>query len=170
MGRALSSRYIIQTKMSLKTLIRRFPFSYSMQVVLRKHGIPSAAIQVRHMSDKIIDPPDMTPPIPEYIERSDEEPLEVRRARLVYQSRKRGMAENCLLLSTFAKKNLPTFNAEQLKLYDDIINKPSNDWELYYWMTATKPTPAEFDNSMMDMLKQHVKNENRDERLEQPAL
>ncbi len=34
-----------------------------------------------------------------------------------------------------------------------MINLPSNDWEIYYWATETKPTPEEFDNVIMDMLK-----------------
>ena len=34
-----------------------------------------------------------------------------------------------------------------------LINLPSNDWEIYYWATNTKPTPEEFDNVIMDMLK-----------------
>ena len=34
-----------------------------------------------------------------------------------------------------------------------LINLPSNDWEIYYWATETKPTPEEFDNVVMDMLK-----------------
>ena len=48
------------------------------------------------------DPPEMYPPsneptIPEFIEKFNE-PLEEKRSRLIYQSRKRGMLENGLLL------------------------------------------------------------------------
>jgi len=43
--------------------------------------------------------------IPEYPQRENED-LEVRKQRLIYQSRKRGMLENDLLLSTFASKYL----------------------------------------------------------------
>lgn len=38
------------------------------------------------------------PPIPEYKPRTADESLEQKQARLVYQSRKRGMLENGLLL------------------------------------------------------------------------
>lgn len=38
--------------------------------------------------------------------------------RLVYQSRKRGMLENGLLLSTFAAKYLNKFDEKQLDEYD----------------------------------------------------
>merc|ERR1711976_945447 len=67
------------------------------------------------------------------------ESFEVKRARLLYQSRKRGMLENDLILSTFAGKYLNTFNEKQLDIYDDLINKPSNDRDLYYWATGKQP-------------------------------
>eukprot|EP00088_Acartia_fossae_P026025 TRINITY_DN26802_c0_g1_i1.p1 TRINITY_DN26802_c0_g1~~TRINITY_DN26802_c0_g1_i1.p1 ORF type:complete len:172 (-),score=29.00 TRINITY_DN26802_c0_g1_i1:286-765(-) len=109
------------------------------------------------------------PWIPEYIEKFDE-PMEDKRARLMYQSRKRGMLENGLLLGSFAKKFLPEMDEEKLALYDRLINLPSNDWEIYYWATETKPTPEEFDNVIMDMLKNHAKNENRESRITLPNL
>ncbi|XP_053600490.1 succinate dehydrogenase assembly factor 2-B, mitochondrial-like [Plodia interpunctella] len=97
------------------------------------------------------------------------QPLEVRKARLHYQSRKRGMLENDLLLSTFAKKYLNTFNEEQTMMYDRLINSPSNDWDIFHWIVQKKPTPKEFDNEVMDLLKKHAKNEDR-VMLQQPNL
>lgn len=38
--------------------------------------------------------------------------------RLVYQSRKRGMLENDLLLSTFVAKHLNQFTPQQVDTYD----------------------------------------------------
>lgn len=104
-----------------------------------------------------------------YIERENET-ITDKRARLLYQSRKRGMLENGLILSTFADRYLNRFDLEQLILYDQLINKPSNDWDLYYWATGVKDTPPEFENSMMELLKNHVKNENREARFRQPDL
>jgi len=49
-----------------------------------------------------------TPTIPPFVEKF-EEPLAEKRARLVYQSRKRGIRENGLLLATFADKHLKSF-------------------------------------------------------------
>ncbi|XP_068627956.1 succinate dehydrogenase assembly factor 2-B, mitochondrial-like [Battus philenor] len=95
--------------------------------------------------------------------------LECRKARLHYQSRKRGMLENDLLLSTFAKKYLNGFNAQQTLMYDRLINSPSNDWDLFYWIVGKQPTPKEFDNEVMDLLKRHAKNEER-VTLSQPPL
>jgi len=80
------------------------------------------------------------------------------------------MLENGLLLSTFAAEQLSSLSEEQLGMYDNLINKPSNDWEIYYWITGKQDTPVEYDNEVMDMLKKHAKNENKDQRFHQPPL
>ncbi|XP_033247202.1 succinate dehydrogenase assembly factor 2-A, mitochondrial [Drosophila miranda] len=113
------------------------------------------------------DPPHL--PVPEYPLRPDE-PLETRKQRLLYQSRKRGMLENDLLLSTFVAKHLRDFSAAQTAQYDELINGVSNDWDIFYWATETKPTPPQYDTEIMRMLKQHVKNEERVQRIRQPDL
>ena len=59
---------------------------------------------------------------------------------------------------------------EKLVLYDRLINLPSNDWEIYYWAVGQKETPEDFDNIVMDMLKQHAKNEHRESRITMPDL
>lgn len=82
-------------------------------------------------------------------------------SRLHYQSRKRGMLENDLLLSTFAKKYLDSFTEQQTMMYDRLINSPSNDWDIFYWIVEKKPTPEEFDSEIMTMLKKHAKNEDK---------
>ncbi|KAK7866069.1 hypothetical protein R5R35_013568 [Gryllus longicercus] len=112
---------------------------------------------------------DNEPRIPPYVEKIDE-PLELKKARLLYQSRKRGMLENGLLLSTFAAKYLNTMTAEQTKQYDRLINLPSNDWDLYYWATGVKPVPNEFNNEVMKLFQEHVKNKDRECRIRQPDL
>ncbi|RZC36127.1 Sdh5 domain containing protein, partial [Asbolus verrucosus] len=90
--------------------------------------------------------------------------------RLLYQSRKRGMLENDLLLSTFVAKHLNTFTESQLNDYDKLINGPSNDWDIYYWATEIKATPKEYEHEVMNMLKQHCKNLNKESRIRQPDL
>ncbi|GAB6028747.1 hypothetical protein CHUAL_004565 [Chamberlinius hualienensis] len=98
------------------------------------------------------------------------ESTEVKRRRLQYQSRKRGMLENCILLSTFSSKYLSTFNNEQLDLYDRLLNDPSNDWDIYYWATGLKETPSEFKNELMDLFTDHVKNYEKQPRSLHPKL
>ncbi|XP_062973070.1 succinate dehydrogenase assembly factor 2, mitochondrial [Elgaria multicarinata webbii] len=108
-------------------------------------------------------------PLPPWQARPHE-PLQTKRARLLYESRKRGMLENCLLLSFFAKENLNLMNEQQLDLYDRLINEPSNDWDIYYWATEAKPAPEIFENEVMEMLRQFTKNKKREKRLQQPDL
>ncbi|XP_044281941.1 succinate dehydrogenase assembly factor 2, mitochondrial isoform X2 [Varanus komodoensis] len=108
-------------------------------------------------------------PLPPWQARPHE-PLQTKRARLLYESRKRGMLENCLLLSFFAKENLNQMNEQQLDLYDRLINEPSNDWDIYYWATEAKPAPEIFENEVMEMLRQFTKNKKREKRLQQPDL
>ncbi|ALC40899.1 CG12895 [Drosophila busckii] len=130
-----------------------------------KSNAPDAA-----SNDVIVDyeDPDYLP-LPQYPARPNE-PLHTRKSRLVYQSRKRGMLENDLLLSTFADKYLKDFNAEQTAIYDQLINGVSNDWDIYYWATDVKPTPKEYDTEIMKLLKQHVKNTEKVTRFRQPDL
>jgi len=123
----------------------------------------------RFLATGPIDFPDMGPPIPEYENKIGEE-TEVKRARLLYQSRKRGMSENGLLLSNFAGRYLKTFDSIQLDEFDHLINKPSNDWDLFYWMLEKEETPKEYDTPIMNMLKEFCKNEDMEERYQQPNL
>ena len=78
----------------------------------------------------------------------------------VHVYRKRGMLENGLLLSSFADKHLSTFSPNQLDQYDHLINTPSNDWQLYYWITGREETPNDYDNEVMELVKKHTKNDN----------
>uniref|UniRef100_A0A6M2DIF1 Succinate dehydrogenase assembly factor 2, mitochondrial n=1 Tax=Xenopsylla cheopis TaxID=163159 RepID=A0A6M2DIF1_XENCH len=109
------------------------------------------------------------PPIPQYEIKKDES-IDQKKARLLYQSRKRGMLENCLLLSTFAAKYLKDMTVEETEQYDKLINLPPNDWDIYYWATGHKPVPSEFDNKIMKLLKEHVSNKDKEQRYQQPDL
>ncbi|XP_049838056.1 succinate dehydrogenase assembly factor 2, mitochondrial-like [Schistocerca gregaria] len=131
---------------------------------------PVYLMSAKFSSQELFPPENITEPqIPPYKERVDE-PTDLKRARLLYQSRKRGMLENGLLLSTFAAKHLSNMTPELLQQYDRLINLPSNDWDLYYWVTGVKPTPAEFENDAMKLLKEHVQNKERQLRIRQPDL
>ncbi|XP_052518003.1 succinate dehydrogenase assembly factor 2, mitochondrial [Budorcas taxicolor] len=108
-------------------------------------------------------------PLPPWQERTDES-IETKRARLLYESRKRGMLENCILLSLFAKEHLQHMTEKQLNLYDRLINEPSNDWDIYYWATEAKPAPEIFENEVMVLLRDFAKNKNKEQRLRAPDL
>ncbi|XP_032139100.1 succinate dehydrogenase assembly factor 2, mitochondrial isoform X2 [Sapajus apella] len=108
-------------------------------------------------------------PLPPWQERTDES-IETKRARLLYESRKRGMLENCILLSLFAKEHLQHMTEQELNLYDRLINEPSNDWDIYYWATEAKPAPEIFENEVMALLRDFAKNKNKEQRLRAPDL
>ncbi|PHH66923.1 hypothetical protein CDD81_5275 [Ophiocordyceps australis] len=61
------------------------------------------------------------------------------RARLLYQSRKRGILETELLLSSFAAKYLANLPHALLQEYDRLLEE--NDWDLYYWVTQPEQPP-----------------------------
>ena len=71
------------------------------------------------------------------------EDLETMRARLLYQSRKRGILETDLLLSTFAHSHLEKMDRRMLDQYDRFLDE--NDWDIYYWATQqAPPTSVEY--------------------------
>jgi len=97
------------------------------------------------------------------------ETREIKAKRLLWQSRKRGISENDLLLSTWFKKTESTLTDQELDDYCALINGDVNEWDLFYWMSGTKPVPEEWDNSVMHSLQKHCSNDKREERFFQPA-
>lgn len=88
------------------------------------------------------------------------ETIEVKRARLMYQSRKRGILESDLLLSRFAKKYLHKLTYEELDEYDKLLDEP--DWDIYYWATQNydvTPLPEQWKNlKILKMLQEDAQN------------
>lgn len=62
--------------------------------------------------------PNIPKPIP--VPRHDES-LEILRARLTYQTRKRGTLESDLIMSTFAKEHLHSLTQEELLELDQVM-------------------------------------------------
>ncbi|XP_050304232.1 succinate dehydrogenase assembly factor 2-A, mitochondrial-like [Anthonomus grandis grandis] len=144
--------------------------NYLKTLGLTKTVAPNFRILTRLCSGNVIHPSDEPViEIPRPKSR-DNETMAQRKSRLVYQSRKRGMLENDLLLSTFIDKYLEGFNEQQTNLYDRLINGPSNDWDIYYWASDIKEIPPEFDSEVMQLLRLHCKNLNKESRLRQPDL
>ncbi|WKY11112.1 hypothetical protein Q1695_003005 [Nippostrongylus brasiliensis] len=76
-----------------------------------------------------------------------EESLEKMRARLLYQSKKRGILENDLLIGVFGEKYVHKMDRETLEAYDKLINGEHMEWDLYYYMNGSKEPPADVVNS-----------------------
>lgn len=99
------------------------------------------------------------------------ESIDEKRSRLLYQSRKRGITENGLLLSNFSAEFIPGMTDAELDEYNLIINSLYNEWDLYYWLTNARPLPEEIKDSKV--LKKMIKwcaNEDNQERLIMPNL
>lgn len=102
--------------------------------------------------------PEGSAPIPPIVRVNESE--EKLRARLVYQSRKRGTLESDLLLSTFARDFLPTMSVSELNEYDKLLDEA--DWDIYYWATEQRATPERWASTpLLAKLRIHVKNEGK---------
>lgn len=106
--------------------------------------------------------------MPTPIDRTGETPQALR-ARLIYQTRKRGVLEADLLLSTFARDQLPAMDVAQMQEFDKVslgdertcsrsrphtqatrltpqfLDEP--DWDIYYWCVDKKPVPERWANT-----------------------
>ncbi|ORZ21504.1 Flavinator of succinate dehydrogenase-domain-containing protein [Absidia repens] len=123
---------------------------------VHKYQDPFPDLAIRHSPNMDIETPYANlEPIPRPNESEDK-----KRARLLYQSRKRGILETDLLLSTFAKQHLSTFSMAQLEEYDSLLDEP--DWDIFYWATFKKPHPENWKNSkVLEMICQHAKNKDK---------
>lgn len=91
--------------------------------------------------------------------RLEKNPTETLRARLYYQSKKRGILENDILLGGFADSQLKTLSEQELREYDKIINAHHNEWDLYYFCSGKKELPAELSNNpVFDKIVNYVRN------------
>ncbi|TRM63618.1 Flavinator of succinate dehydrogenase-domain-containing protein [Schizophyllum amplum] len=96
------------------------------------------------------------------------ESVDKMRARLVYQSRKRGTLESDLLLSTFARDHLAMMSEAEMREYDKLLDEP--DWDIYYWATGKRAPPERWEDSvLLQKLAMHAKNEGKVVR-KMPAL
>ncbi|ORX35050.1 DUF339-domain-containing protein [Kockovaella imperatae] len=98
-------------------------------------------------------------PLPQPLDRTGEDEKTIR-ARLVYQSRKRGMLEGDLLISTFARDHLGSMSLEQMREFDKLLDEP--DWDIYYWSIEKREPPTRWkDTELLAKLRQHARNEGK---------
>jgi antitoxin CptB len=82
--------------------------------------------------------------------RSDDEPIEIRRKRLIHRSRYTGMKETDLLLGAFAQRHVPGFDAAQLDEYELLLQETDSD--LFDWATGRAPVPERCQTAVMRLL------------------
>ncbi|KAF9051406.1 DUF339-domain-containing protein [Panaeolus papilionaceus] len=88
------------------------------------------------------------------------ESAETLRARLVYQSRKRGTLETDLLLGTFARDFLTEMSVAEMEEYDRLLDEA--DWDIYYWATEKRTPPERWTSSaILEKLRIHARNEGK---------
>ncbi|KLT39220.1 DUF339-domain-containing protein [Cutaneotrichosporon oleaginosum] len=101
--------------------------------------------------------------LPPPLDRTGEAP-ETLRARLIYQTRKRGILETDLLLSTFARDFLPSMDVQEMQQFDKLLDEP--DWDIYYWAIEKRPAPERWaDTPLLAKLRKHARNEGKVVRL-----
>ena len=103
--------------------------------------------------------------------KRENETLEEKRSRLMYQSRKRGTSENGLLLSNFSAQFLPSMSEKQMLEYDNVINNLHNEWDLYYWLTGAVEMPKEVKAyEIIEIMKKFCINDLKQSRIVQPEI
>ena len=70
------------------------------------------------------------------------EPVEIARKRLIMRSMRRGIKEMDLILSDFARRRLGDFAADQLALYQDLLEE--SDLDIYNWVSGQSAAPERF--------------------------
>ncbi|ETW78027.1 hypothetical protein HETIRDRAFT_325273 [Heterobasidion irregulare TC 32-1] len=139
------------------TFLKRRPVLRSVSTTSRLSKDPWPLPHTPEHLASTVTPTDLPPPEP--LSRSNES-IETTRARLIYQSRKRGTLESDLLLSTFAQEKLSAMGASELHEYDKLLDEP--DWDIYYWATGKRTPPERWaSSSVLENLKVHARNEGK---------
>lgn len=81
------------------------------------------------------------------------EQLDTKRKRLIFRSWHRGTREMDLLMGSFADIYVKKFNADELSLYEEILNH--SDPDLYNWISGQEQVPANYMNPVLERLLQH---------------
>jgi len=82
------------------------------------------------------------------------ESLPIMRKRIYYQSTKRGIRENDILLGSFVRQYVNQLNKKHLHDYDKLLKE--NDWDIYKWITKSISVPEELDTEVMKLLQEHT--------------
>lgn len=124
---------------------------------MRLKYLPKIRI-ARAFTTSISDPQISTYNIPKPIYAN--ESILTKQKRLIWMSRKRGILETDLLLSTFAAKYIHTLTDSELDRYDELLGE--NDWDIYYWATGAKEAAEGWKGcGLLEKVVEHSKNKNK---------
>lgn len=76
---------------------------------------------------------------------------DARLKRLKFRAWRRGFREADLILGPFADQHGPTLSEDQLAAFERLLDQPDQD--VYAWIVGQLPTPAEFDDEVMSLIK-----------------
>ena len=71
--------------------------------------------------------------------------------RLIYRASYTGMKETDLLLGQFASRYLPDLTDEELAVFEALLE--AGDPKILAWVQGDEEVPPQFQNSVMDMIK-----------------
>lgn len=71
------------------------------------------------------------------------------RRRLAMRSMRRGIKEMDLILSDFARRRLPHFDADQLAVYEALLEE--SDLDIYRWVSNQSAAPDRFADLVADI-------------------
>ncbi len=78
--------------------------------------------------------------------------LDTQRKRLHFRSVRRGTKESDLVIGGFAEANLAEMDARRLDQFEALLER--NDPEVLAWIVGVAEPPVEFDNEVLDELRQ----------------
>ncbi len=75
--------------------------------------------------------------------------------KLSFRAWRRGFKEADIILGNFADDMLPEMSAEELDIFEILLEVPDQD--LYGWIIERDPTPTEFQSVIMNKLNSYYK-------------
>lgn len=78
--------------------------------------------------------------------------LSIRAKKLLFRAHHRGFKEADILIGGFADRELSAMDEAELDQFEALIAVP--DQELYAWITGKSAPPADFDNPMLERVRQ----------------
>ncbi|MBK18817.1 MAG: succinate dehydrogenase assembly factor 2 [Rhodospirillaceae bacterium] len=78
------------------------------------------------------------------------DPLEIRRRRLLYQSKRRGTKEADMVIGQFAMENLQKMTSEELDQFEALLQE--NDPDIMTWVSGTEDPPLKHQNMIFERI------------------
>jgi antitoxin CptB len=82
----------------------------------------------------------------------------VRRQRLLFRAKRRGLKEVDLIFGTFAAEHLPSLSEAELGQFEALLDAP--DQEVFAWLKNEAPVPSQFDTEVFAKMKALCRRQN----------